>query len=310
MNRNFLNFNLFIVLLFVLLSLTSNLYAGEKLPVMLKVRSNFDLDISVLNTLRSGAEEILTERGYLLISKEQQEEALKEQVEQQKSDCYDDACLVEMGKMLAAQKVLFIDINEVKSEYFFKAKFVDLETGSIERTILKVYKGKMSNVSKLLGFSKNLTNETLGIEKRVFYLIPYAFTDVTMAKDIKYISLGIGVKFIKLKIGDNSIIEINGKLYMNATDKYYYTDFEALYKYNVLNKLFLGLSIPFRMMFETDGFDRGTGILPSLFVNYNLLNKHGLFLDMDLHGGVALSFNDDVERKLFMKTGINFGYQF
>jgi len=299
-----------VYVILIILLISTGLYGTEKLPVMLKVRSNFNLDISIINTLRSGAEEVLTAKGYQLISKVQQEEALREQVDQRESDCLDDACLVDTGKMLAAQKFFIIDINRVKNEYFFKGKFVNLETGSIERTVVKVYDQNISNISKLLEFSKELTIEALGVEKRVHYFTPYGFTDFILASNIKFLNLGAGLKFITLKIGDNSTIEINGKIYMNVTDRYYYTDLEFLYKYNLYKNFNIGFYIPFRMLFESNDFKRGTGILPSLLLNYNIIKKYGLFVDFDLSGGVALSFMDNVDTKLFIKTGINFGYEF
>jgi hypothetical protein len=132
---------------------------------MLKVKSNFDLTASIVEVFRSGAEDSLTAKGYLLISKQQQEEALKEQAKQQKSDCYDDACLVDTGKMMAAQMIFIIDINKTENNYLFKIRLLDLETGSVKRTVTKLYKEELSDLDKLLKFSKELTNEVLGVKK-------------------------------------------------------------------------------------------------------------------------------------------------
>jgi len=142
-----------------------NLFAGNKLPVMLKVKSDFNISNKVVNTFRSGAEDSLTAQGYSLISKEQQEEALEQQAEQQKSDCYDDACLVTTGRMMAAQMIFIINISKMEKEYIFKARLVDLETGSTKRTVTQIYKGRLSSASDLLKFAKELTNEALGIKK-------------------------------------------------------------------------------------------------------------------------------------------------
>ena len=151
-----------ILILFVSLSA----YAKNNLPIMLKVKSNFNLEAPILDTFRSGAEDSLTAQGYVLISKQQQDEALMEQSKQRKSDCYDDACLVDTGKMMAAQMIFIIDINKTENQYIFKVRLLDLETGSIKRTVTKIYKERLTDVDKLLSFSKELTNESLGVNVR------------------------------------------------------------------------------------------------------------------------------------------------
>ncbi len=148
-------------LLFLIFSiLTISLYSKD-LPVMLKVKADFNLNHKVITTFRSGAEDSLTAHGYMLISQEQQEEALEEQANQRKSDCYDDACLVDTGKMMAAQMIFIVNVTKMKNEYIFKARLIDLETGSTKRTVTKVYKGRLSSASELLKFAKELTDEAL-----------------------------------------------------------------------------------------------------------------------------------------------------
>ncbi len=106
-------------LLFITLFIISiNMYAEKSdLPVMLKVKANFNLSNVAVDTFRSGSEDSLTAQNYMLISKEQQDEALKEQASQQKSDCYDDACLVDTGKMMAAQMIFIINVSKMEEEY-------------------------------------------------------------------------------------------------------------------------------------------------------------------------------------------------
>jgi len=74
----------------------------------------------------------------------------------------DDACLVDTGRMMAAQMIFIIKVTKMQSEYIFKARLVDLETGSIKRTITNVYKGKLDSASTLLTFAKKLTYDALG----------------------------------------------------------------------------------------------------------------------------------------------------
>jgi len=154
------------ILVILLFFIVLNIYSKNDLPIMLKVKSNFNLDDFIINTFRSGAEDSLTAHGYVLISRQQQDEALLEQAKQSKSDCYDDACLVDTGKMMAAQMIFIIDINKTEEQYIFKIRLLDLETGTVKRTVTKLYKERLSDVDKLLTFSKKLTNEVLFINKK------------------------------------------------------------------------------------------------------------------------------------------------
>ena len=110
----------------MILIIISTSLSGNDLPVMLKVKANFNLDAGIISTFRSGAEDSLTAQKYMLISKTQQEEALKEQANQQNSDCYDDACLVDTGRMMATQMIFIVTVSKMESEYIFKARLVDL----------------------------------------------------------------------------------------------------------------------------------------------------------------------------------------
>ncbi len=59
-------------LIALVLLITASLYAKNDLPIMLKIKSNFNLEAPILNTFRSGTEDSLTAQGYVLISKQQQ----------------------------------------------------------------------------------------------------------------------------------------------------------------------------------------------------------------------------------------------
>ena len=57
--------------------ITATTLLGVDLPVMLKVKADFNLSNKVITTFRSGAEDSLTAQGYMLISQEQQLVVLK-----------------------------------------------------------------------------------------------------------------------------------------------------------------------------------------------------------------------------------------
>ena len=100
--------------------------------IMLKITPNFKAKKTDLEILSTSLEMNLTKLGYTIISESIQEEALKEQKDQRKSDCYDDKCLVDTGKMLAARKLLIVSISKRKKTFFIKFKKINIETGLLE----------------------------------------------------------------------------------------------------------------------------------------------------------------------------------
>jgi len=205
---------------------------NNNLPVMLKVKANFDIDNMVIDTFRSGAEDCLTEQNYVLISKEDQDEALREQVEQRHSDCYDDKCLVDTGKMMAAQMIFIISINKIKKEYVFKAKLVDLETGGIKRTVTKVYKKRLSSASELLSFSKKLTNEVLGINRAEIIKVDNKFKENILIDNFVKVIFKTKPRNVKVFVDEQFVgytplqIKLKKGLHSYRITKKYYNDYK------------------------------------------------------------------------------------
>lgn len=130
--------------------------------VMLKILTkNDEINNDALKIIQNGVEEILTENKFSLISKEVQEQTLKEQAEQRKTECYDESCLVEVGKMIAAKNLLIIEIIKSEETYMFNLKFVDLETGATLKSKSSVYDNSIKNIKELLIFSKELTQNII-----------------------------------------------------------------------------------------------------------------------------------------------------
>jgi hypothetical protein len=140
-------------------ALVVNTYKNEEtLPIMLKIKfKDSDLTSSNISLIRLGIEEALTEKKYSLISESTQQEALAEQAKQQKSDCYDDNCIIDTGKMLAAKFLILIDIIKL-DKYVFKVQYISLETGVSEKVKSLIYNHDISNSKELLQFSKNIMN--------------------------------------------------------------------------------------------------------------------------------------------------------
>ena len=131
-------------------------------PVMLKVQGK----IKISDDFRDGVEEVLTSFNYSLVDEKAQAEALKNQSEQRESECYDDSCLVDTGKMLAAKALIVVRIDRKgKNSYKFKARFIDFEKGTTQKSVAKYYEFSLKNYKELMNFGKLLTKSLLSVSK-------------------------------------------------------------------------------------------------------------------------------------------------
>ncbi len=71
--------------------------------------------------------------SFSLIDEKSQEDALKEQAGQRAKGCYDNECLVDTGRMLAAQKLLRFSLKEIsKNSWRISGRVINIESGAIE----------------------------------------------------------------------------------------------------------------------------------------------------------------------------------
>ena len=120
---------------------------------------------TVKTTLRSAAEEVITKSGFSLLSEQIQNEALKEQSTQTEDECIDDSCLMDTGKMLSAQRLFLIRVNDLgKENYMFKITHINLETNEQVSVRSEIYTGDLADTAKLFNFSKKFL---LGISSDV-----------------------------------------------------------------------------------------------------------------------------------------------
>jgi hypothetical protein len=146
----------FLAILF--LSLFATIVYSEDFPVMLSIKS----EIKVPNDFRDGVEEALTTMGYSLVDEKAQKEALAENAKARNSECYDDACLVDTGKMLAARALISVEVEKKGDKaYKFKGKFIDFETGTTTKTKVMYYEYELSNFKELSKFGKNFSAQLL-----------------------------------------------------------------------------------------------------------------------------------------------------
>ncbi|MBN2695376.1 hypothetical protein JXR93_12010 [bacterium] len=146
------------ILIFILLIIFSSTIFAKNSGVMLKIfQKETNLNESTQHIIRLGVSEILTSNQYFLIDEQSQEEALKEQSEQREKGCFDESCLVDTGKMLAANKILMVELSPIGQNILFAIKFIDVETGSIIKTSSTIFKGDISDSESLLNFSKEVS---------------------------------------------------------------------------------------------------------------------------------------------------------
>ncbi len=141
-----------------LLFIVSVSILGNSFPIMMEIKS----DEKIPKDFRFGVAEGLTTIGYSLIDSKTQEEALKEQSEQRKKGCYDDECLVDTGKMLAARGLVVVEVEKRDKLFTFSVRYVDFETGVLTKTLTRYYKDSLNDYEKLNDFGKNLSLELFG----------------------------------------------------------------------------------------------------------------------------------------------------
>ncbi len=121
-------------------------------------------DLKIPEDFRGGVEEILTANNYSLVNKEVQEETLKEQANQRKKECYDESCLVDVGKMLAAKGLVMVEVTKKGDKlYLFKVIYNDFESGTIQKTVTEYFEYELSNFKELNNLGKNLIKKLFGI---------------------------------------------------------------------------------------------------------------------------------------------------
>jgi len=123
------------LILLILISLS--VFASKKTDnlIIFKIIPNYEISESHIELLNTSIETNLTNLGYGIINEKIQNEALDEQKKQQNSDCYDDQCLVDTGRMLAAKKLLIIRVSKQENDKFFiKLRKIDIESGIIENS--------------------------------------------------------------------------------------------------------------------------------------------------------------------------------
>jgi len=253
------------------------------LPIMVEVRNK-----EIPSDFLDGVEEKLTSMNYLLVDKKTQEMALKEQAKQRNSDCYDDECLVDTGKMLAAKAIILIDVNN-KNRYSvkFTARYIDLETGTTVKTTTKYFSQSLNNNEKLFLFGKDL----------IYFLFRNYKKDNTLTtKEDSRWSFSLGANF-GLSIKD---INVNDNTYSGAGIAMG-GNVEIAYAVAIFEKeMILNLFTEVSYWSIGGGYNYNNGENNNLLITSSLIN---LNLGVEFIFGKAL-----MELPLYFRTGIGNGF--
>ena len=84
---------------------------------------------------------------YTLVERNQIEEILQEQGFQQ-SGCTSDECVVEVGRLLGAEKMVVGSISRVGDVFSVSARIVDMQSGEIEKFVNLDHEGKIGDLLK------------------------------------------------------------------------------------------------------------------------------------------------------------------
>ncbi len=146
-------------LMILMLSFLTVIIYSEDFPIMLNLKS----DIKIPDDFRDGVEEALTQMNYSLVDEKAQKEALKENAKARNSECYDDECLVDTGKMLAARALISVTVDKKNDKlYKFKGKYIDFETGTTTKSKVMYYEAKLDDYKALSKFGKEFSKSLLG----------------------------------------------------------------------------------------------------------------------------------------------------
>lgn len=111
----------------------------------LQNRGKFSADEIKMITDRINSEVHKTHK-FTLIERQQIGDILAEQGFQQSGACTDQDCMVEIGKLLAVNKVIGGSIGMLENIYPVTLKFIDIQTGKVDAQIIRDFKGSKTKL--------------------------------------------------------------------------------------------------------------------------------------------------------------------
>ena len=137
---------------------------GEAKPADLRIVTVLDFEIAnipkqesvVLIDLLSSA--LFDTRCFRVLNRAQREAILQE-IEFSTMDCVDEACQLEVGRMLASDYIVVGSLAQVGSRFIFNTRLIDVETGETAATSHEVF----SSLDQLIDGIEGIARELAGI---------------------------------------------------------------------------------------------------------------------------------------------------
>lgn len=147
-----------VILLFTSLAwVPVNLRAQEKKEAVEKKPTAAVLDFRALTMIRADEIVALTNKfraslaqtkQFTLLERSDMEAILKEQDFSMSDMCNSEECAVEVGQLLAAEKMITGDLGKVGNTYTVTVRIIDVTTGEVDRTASEEYKGETEGLIK------------------------------------------------------------------------------------------------------------------------------------------------------------------
>jgi curli biogenesis system outer membrane secretion channel CsgG len=159
------------LLIFIIASLSSTFAQTSgtaALPSKADQASRTNIAVMTLRAssgVTEGEAEIITDRlraelfntgAVNIMERDQMQAILKEQGFQQSGACTDEACMVEMGKLLGVQQMYTGSIGKIGSIFMINLRIIDVQTGQVLRAVSRDINGMEVVVSNLPGISQEL----------------------------------------------------------------------------------------------------------------------------------------------------------
>lgn len=152
--------NIFIIIIILVLFFPLFLYAGEK-PIISVLDFHTDEGISVneMKVYISLLTSALFKTGVYTVIDVSERERLLSELEFSVSDCSDESCQLEIGKLLAAEAIVIGRIGRLGSRYILTVKMLETDTGRAINTADGVYE----NLDDMVDNVKNIAGEIASV---------------------------------------------------------------------------------------------------------------------------------------------------
>jgi TolB-like protein len=102
-------------------------------------------------------------KSYVVLERSDMDRILKEQDFKLSDACNSENCAVEVGQLLAAEKIVTGDIGKIGKTYSINIKLVDISKGTVDKTVNREYKGELDG---LLQVFDEMAQEIAGVKKK------------------------------------------------------------------------------------------------------------------------------------------------